>query len=88
MKNALAQISERLRTRIRVAIWKQHKKTQKSYKSLRKLGANHSNLYRTVNCRKSYQYICKSATIKNMITNLRLDRGLVFPLALYLKVHV
>lgn len=89
MKNVLAQISERLRTRVRVVIWKQWKKTKTKYKALIKLGANHSNAYRTANCRKSYQYICKSATIKNTITNLRLEnRGLVFPLTLYLNVHV
>ena len=89
MKNALRKIDSKLRKRIRVVIWKQWKKTKKRYESLRKLGANHSNAYRTANVRKSYQYVCSTATIHATITNAILEkRGLVSPLTQYLKVHI
>lgn len=89
MKSRLKKIEERLRKRIRVIIWKQWKKTMTKYKALRQLGANHSNAYRTANCRKSYQYICSTATIHSAISNKRLEkRGLVSPLTHYLKVHI
>ncbi len=89
MKSKLLQITERLRTRIRVVIWKQWKKIKKKYNSLRRLGASYSNAYCTANCRKSYQYICKTATIKVAINNAILEkRGLVSPLVHYLKVHI
>jgi len=89
MKNKLAEIGEKLRTRIRVIIWKQWKKISKRYKTLRQLGASHRNAYLTANCRKGYQYVCSKATIKVAINNKRLEkRGLVSPLAHYLKVHL
>ena len=74
---------------IRVVIWKQWKKTRKRYDSLRKLGANHSNAYRTTNCHKGYQYVCGTATIYATITNKRLEaRGLTSLSNLYTKVHL
>jgi group II intron reverse transcriptase/maturase len=89
MKTVLLQIDEKLRKRIRVVIWKQWKKTKKRYESLRKLGATHRNAYVTANCRKSYQYVCGTATIHATITNKRLeDRGLTSLSNLYAKVHL
>ena len=89
MKNVLMQVDEKLRKRIRVVIWKQWKTIKKRYNSLRKLGANHSNAYRTANCRKGYQYVCNTATIHATITNKRLEqRGLTSLSNLYAKVHL
>ena len=89
MKTILLEIDAKLRKRIRVIIWKQWKKTLKRYSSLRKLGANHSNAFRTANCRKGYQYVCGSATIHATITNKRLEqRGLTSLSNLYEKVHL
>jgi len=89
MKTVLLQIDEKLRKRIRVVIWKQWKKTKKKYESLRKLGATHRNAYVTANCRKSYQYVCSTATIHATITNKRLeDRGLTSLSNLYAKTHL
>jgi len=89
MKTVLEEIDSKLRKRIRVIIWKQWKKTRKRYDSLRKLGANHSNAYRTANCRKGYQYVCNTATIHATITNKRLEaRGLTSLSNLYAKVHL
>ena len=89
MKTVLSEIDARLRKRVRVIIWKQWKKTRKRYESLRKLGANHRNAYRTANCRKGYQYVCGTATIHATITNKRLEqRGLTSLSNLYAKVHL
>jgi len=88
MKTVLSEIDARLRKRVRVIIWKQWKKTRKRYESLRKLGANHQNAYRTANCRKGYQFVCGSPTIHATITNKRLEqRGLTSLSNLYAKVH-
>jgi len=89
MKTVLAVIDSKLRKRIRVVIWKQWKKTLRRYKALRKLGASHSNAYKTANCRKGYQYVCGTATIHAAITNERLEkRGLISLSNLYMKVHL
>ncbi len=89
MKNKLAEISKRLRTRIRIVIWKQWKKTKKRYTSLKQLGISHNNAYMTANCRKSYQFICKTVVINSALSSARLERrGLVSPLTHYLKVHI
>ena len=88
MKTVLSEIDAKLRKRIRVIIWKQWKKTRKRYDALRKLGANRSNAWSTANCRKSYQYVCGTATIHAAITNKRLEqRGLTSLSNLYAKVH-
>lgn len=89
MKSVLSKIDEKLRKRIRVVIWKQWKKTRKRYESLRKLGATHSNAYRTANCRKGYQYVCSTATIHTTLTVKRLEkRGLTSMSNLYAKAHL
>jgi len=89
MKRELTEIDKKLRKRIRVIIWKQWKKTRKRYEALRKLGATHSNAYRTANCRKGYQFVCGTATIHATITNKRLEqRGLTSLSNLYTKVHL
>lgn len=89
MKTVLANIDQKVRKRIRIIIWKQWKKTRTRYKALRKLGASHRNAYITANCRKSYQYVCGTATIHNAISNKRLkQRGLVSLLDHFNKVHL
>ena len=89
MKTILSEIDAKLRKRIRVIIWKQWKKIKKRYESLRKLGATHSNAFRTANCRKGYQYVCGTATIHAAITNARLEqRGLTSLSNLYAKAHL
>ena len=89
MKKMLTKIAEHLRTRIRVIIWKQWKKTMKRYKSLRQLGASHEIAFNCANTRKGYYQICKSRYIQFAINNERLrKRGLVFLLDQYEKVHI
>ena len=89
MKKMLTKIDEHLRTRIRVIIWKQWKKTMKRYKSLRQLGVSHEIAFNCANTRKGYYQICKSRYIQFAINNERLrKRGLVFLLDQYEKVHI
>jgi hypothetical protein len=89
MKTVLKGIDAKLRKRMRVIIWKQWKKTLARYEALRKLGATHLNAYMTANCRKSYQYVCCTATIHATITNRRLEqRGLPSMSSLFAKVHL
>ena len=89
MKTVLQEIDAKLRKRIRVVIWKQWKKTRTRYEALRKLGANHSNAFRTANCRKGYQYVCGTATIHSAISNERLKkRGLTSLSDHFQKVHL
>ena len=89
MKNMLTKIDKHLRTRIRVIIWKQWKKTMKRYKSLKQLGVSHEIAFNCSNTRKGYYQICKSRYIQFAINNERLrKRGLVFLLDQYEKVHI
>lgn len=88
MKNVLEKIDKRLRTRIRVIIWKQWKKTRTRCDALQKLGMPFELAFSCANTRKSYQQICKSRYIQFAINNERLKkRGLLFLTDHYLKVH-
>lgn len=89
MKQTLIDIDEYLRTRIRVIIWKQWKKTMRKYKALRQLGIEHETAFACANTRKGYYQICKTTYIKFAINVERLrKRGLIFLLDQYQKVHV
>ena len=89
MKQTLIDIDEHLRTRIRVIIWKQWKKTMRRYKALRQLGVEHETAFACANTRKGYYQICKTTYIKYAINVEKLrKRGLIFLLDQYQKVHV
>ena len=89
MRQKIIDIDEHLRTRIRVVIWKQWKKTLKRYKALRQLGLTHELAFNCANTRKGYYQICKTTYIQFAINNERLrKRGLVFLLDQYEKVHI
>ena len=88
MKNVLAKLDERLRTRIRVIIWKQWKKTKTRCDALVKLGMPFELAFNCANTRKGYLQICKTRYIKFAINNDRLQkRGLLSLTDHYLKVH-
>lgn len=88
MKNKLQKIDERLRTRIRVVIWKQWKTISARYDGLVKLGVSKDIALNCACARKSYQHMCQTQYVKFAINNSRLKkRGLVFSLDHYLKVH-
>lgn len=89
MRQKIIDIDQHLRTRIRVVIWKQWKKTLRRYKALRQLGLTHELAFNCANTRKGYYQICKTTYIQFAINNERLrKRGLVFLLDQYEKVHI
>ena len=89
MRQKIIDIDKHLRTRIRVIIWKQWKKTLRRYKALRQLGLTHELAFSCANTRKGYYQICKTTYIQFAINNDRLrKRGLVFLLDQYEKVHI
>ena len=83
----LPSIDSRLRTRIRVIIWKQWKVPKKRYESLRRLGASPRSARIAYN--KGYQVVCTSPIIHAALNNQRLEhRGLVSLSSHYAKVHL
>lgn len=89
MRQKIIDIDKHLRTRIRVVIWKQWKKTLRRYKALRQLGLTHELAFNCANTRKGYYQICKTTYIQYAINNGRLrKKGLVFLLDQYEKVHI
>ncbi|KKB41637.1 Retron-type RNA-directed DNA polymerase [Bacillus thermotolerans] len=88
MKNATERIDMKLRSRIRVIIWKQWKVPRKQIKSLTQLGIPKEEAKGLTYCRKGYRYIGLSKVIQRAISNKRLkQRGLPSALEHYLKVH-
>lgn len=88
MKKLMTKISEHLRHRLRMCIWKYWKKPKTKYKALRKLGISEYNSYMVANTRRGYYWVASTVVLHMAISNKRLkQKGLVFPLAHYLKVH-
>ena len=88
MKTYMIEIGEHLRHRIRVIIWKQWKKAKTRYDALVKLGIDAEQAYMVANTNKSYYWVASSIILHIAISNKRLkQRGLVFPLDHYMKVH-
>lgn len=89
MKNAIQEIDEHLRTRIRVIIWKQWKKPERKEKALKQLGVKPDIAYGLSRTSKGYQLVAKTDWVKFAINNERLrKRGLIFLSDQYAKVHV
>ncbi|MGW8050669.1 group II intron maturase-specific domain-containing protein [Enterococcus dispar] len=88
MKKAMTRIDEKLRSRIRVIIWKQWKKPRKQIKSLIQLGIPEEEAKGLTYCRKGYRYIGLSKVFHRALSNKRLkQRGIPSALERYLKVH-
>ena len=88
MKTTMDKIGEHLRHRLRMCIWKYWKKPKTKYKALRKLGISEYNSYMVANTRRGYYWVASTVVIHMAISNERLkQKGLVFPLTHYLKVH-
>ena len=88
MKRLMERVSEHLRHRLRMCIWKYWKKPKTKYKELRKLGISEYNAYKVANTRKGYYWVACTVVLHMAISNERLrQKGLVFPLDHYLKVH-
>ncbi|MEI4772027.1 group II intron reverse transcriptase/maturase [Psychrobacillus sp. FJAT-51614] len=88
MKTAMGQIDKKLRSRIRVIIWKQWKVPRKQIKSLIQLGIPEEEAKGLTFCRKGYRYIGLSKVVQRAISNKRLkQRGIPSALERYLEVH-
>lgn len=88
MKKALEAIDAKLRSRLRVIIWKQWKKSKKRIKSLVQLGIPLEEAKGLTFCRKGYRFIGLSKVVQRALSNKRLrQRGIPFALDYYLKVH-
>ena len=88
MKKAMGEIDKKLRSRIRVIIWKQWKRPKKQIKSLIQLGIPEEEAKGLTYCRKGYRYIGLSKVVQRALSNKRLkQRGIPSALERYLKVH-
>ncbi len=88
MKTAMGKIDMKLRSRIRVIIWKQWKSPRKQIKSLIQLGIPEEEAKGLTFCRKGYRYIGLSKVVHRAISNKRLkQRGIPSALERYLEVH-
>lgn len=88
MKSLMTRVSEHLRHRLRMCIWKYWKKPMTKYKALRKLGISEYNAYMVANTRRGYYWVASTVILHIAISNKRLkEKGLVFPLDHYQKVH-
>lgn len=78
MKCLTTRISEHLRHRLRMCIWKYWKKTITKYKALRKLGISEYNSYMVANTRRGYYWVVSTAVLHIALSNKRLkEKGLV-----------
>lgn len=88
MKTTMIRISEHLRHRLRMCIWKYWKKPMTKYRALRKLGISEYNAHMVANTRRGYYWVASTVVLHIAISNKRLkEKGLVFPLDHYLTVH-
>lgn len=88
MKKVLRVIDAKLRSRLRVIIWKQWKNSRKRIKSLVRLGIPKEEAKGLTYCRKGYRFIGLSKVVHRALSNKRLkQRGIPFTLDYYLKVH-
>lgn len=64
MKNAIQEIDEHLRTRIRVIMWKQWKRASRRERALLQLGVKEETAYNLANTSKGYQLVAKTDWLK------------------------
>ena len=88
MKAAMNKISCWMRRRLRMCIWKYWKLPKTRYKNLRKLGISKDTARGMAYTSKGYYRASKTMVLHLAISNRKLkQKGLVFPLDHYLKVH-
>ena len=85
MKTALQKIDEHLRTRMRIVIWKQWKKTSKRYWGLRKLGAPKWMAKQSVGFGDHYQAVAKTTGLHLISKEILARRGLLSCMDYYLN---
>lgn len=85
MKTALNRIDERLRTRMRIVIWKQWKTGEKRYWGLRKLGAPEWMAKQSAGFGDHYQAVAKTTGLHLINKEILAKRGLLCCLDYYLN---
>lgn len=85
MKTALQKIDEHLRTRMRIVIWKQWKKSSKRYWGLRKLGATEWMAKQSVGFGDHYQAVAKTTGLHLISKEILARRGLLSCMDYYLN---
>ena len=92
MKSFLARFDTKLRTRIRMIIWKQWKVSERRTINLVRCGHSYDEAKGLANCRRGYMFVAHSKVLQNAITEERLSkpnkklerRALTFGLNYYL----
>ena len=85
MKTALSRIGERLRTRMRIVIWKQWKTREKRLWGLRKLGAPEWMARQSAGFGDHYQAVAKTTGLHLISKEILAKRGLLSCLDYYLN---
>ena len=85
MKTALTRIDEHLRTRMRIVIWKQWKKSPKRYWGLRRLGAPEWMARQSVGFGDHYQAVAKTTGLHLISKEILAKRGLLSCIDYYLN---
>lgn len=85
MKNVLTRIDKHLRTRMRIVIWKQWKKSSKRMWGLRKLGVPEWMARKSVAFSEHYQAVAKTTGLHYINKEILTKRGLLSCLDYYLN---
>ena len=85
MKGKLEEIDERLRTRIRIVIWKQWKTSKKRMWGLRKLGVPEWMARKSAGFGNHYQAVAKTTGLHYISKEILARRGLLSCLDYYLS---
>lgn len=85
MKMNLIRIDGRIRTRMRIVIWKQWKTSKKRYWGLRKLGAPEWMAKQSVGFADHYQAVAKTTGLRKISKEILAKRGLVSCVDYYLN---
>ena len=84
MKSAIEEIDSRLRTRLRMIIWKMWKVPSKRQWGLQKLGVNKDLARLTSYCGDRYYFVATKTCVSRAISKkILIQRGLVSPLDYY-----
>lgn len=88
MRRLLRSLDEWYRSRVRMVVWKQWKRTRTKFRNLVRLGCDRPLAWKNANTRKSYWHTAGSPILTTTITNARLrDAGYPSLMDCYLKVR-
>ena len=85
MKRNLMRIDGRLRTRMRIIIWKQWKTSKKRFWGLRKLGVPEWMAKQSVGFENHYQTVAKTVGLRKISKEILAKRGLLSCVDYYLS---